>query len=210
MDLFIFFKCTCTWKCCVTSCLRSAGQKVSRSNTCWREFLRNFFWNFRIDKLRKLSTLLSDLLTQQQQQKFPTLSCIQTSSKLRKFFATTIKSPFTTVVSLPSLAWQLLSIVLALIKVPEFSGRVVISKCEIVGNVVRDRDLVAKRKITNYLAWRVCWWFVSLVPRFISSSARGKEPGYDEASDSRENLCSQNFPLYTVYYTISINFNFII
>lgn len=93
--------------------LRSAGQKVSRSNTCWREIFRKFFWNFRIDKLRKLSTLLSDLLTQQQK-KFPTLSCIQTSSKLRKFFATTIKSPFTTVVSSPSLAWQLLSIVLAL------------------------------------------------------------------------------------------------
>ena len=41
------------------------------------------------------------------------------------------------------------------IKVPEFPGRVVISTREIVGNVVRDRDLVAKRKIAIYLARRV-------------------------------------------------------
>ena len=45
---------------------------------------------------------------------------------------------------------------------------------------------------------------------FPRSSARGKEPGYDEASDLRENLCSQNSPLYGIYYSISINFNFII
>ena len=91
------------------------------------------------------------------------------------------------------------------IKVPEFPGRVVISTREIVGNVVRDRDLVARKEKSQSI-WPGVFGgdlLASSQGSFPRSSARGKEPGYDEASDLRENLCSQNSPLYGILF----NFN---
>ena len=39
----------------------------------------------------------------------------------------------------------------------KYTLRVAISMREIVGGVVRYRDLVAKIKIANFFSWRVCW-----------------------------------------------------
>ena len=98
------------------------------------------------------------------------------------------------------------------IKVPEFPGRVVISTREIVGNVVRDRDLVARKEKSQSI-WPGVFaghLLASSQGSFPRSSARGKEPGYDEASDSREKIYTREISHCTVNCSISINFNFII
>ena len=41
----------------------------------------------------------------------------------------------------------------------KYTLRVTIPMREIVGGVVRYRDLVVKIKIAKFFSWRVCWWF---------------------------------------------------
>ena len=47
----------------------------------------------------------------------------------------------------------------------KYTLKVTISMREIVGGVVRYRDLVTKIKITKFFSWRVYWWFAKICAR---------------------------------------------